>query len=586
MLAELRIVDLGVIGEATLEPSPGFTAVTGETGAGKTMIVTGLSLLAGGKADPRLIRAGAPRALVEGRWLVDDAMLGQVDELGGEVETDLAEPGAGRHGAETRTVLVSRQLSPSRSRLTVGGAQVPLTGVAELVGEWVTIHGQSEQYRLGSPERQREVLDVFAGEALAPVLAAYRADYDERARLSAELAELTGQAQSRLRELDLLRFGLDEIAKADPAPGEDVELAAEAKRLQAADDLRLAARSALTALVGDESAFDEPDALGLVGTAHKTITNALAADPQLTGIADQLADASAGIADASSALATYLDSLEADPLRLEWIAGRLAELQRLTRKYGSNVDDVLAWAATSARRVGELDCDSGRIDELTARLAGLDEALAQRAAVITDARTAAASRLAESVGVELAALAMPAATLSFEVTPAATLGPHGGDQVALLFSANPGSAPGPLGRIASGGELSRVRLALEVVLAASAPGQTFVFDEVDAGVGGAVALEIGRRLRRLAGHAQVIVVTHLAQVAAFADRQFVVTKADDGQVTVSDVREASGEDRLDVLARMMGGLDDSDSARAHAAELLALCAADADQQAGLSHAEN
>lgn len=555
MLAELRIADLGVIGDATIEPGPGFTAVTGETGAGKTMIVTGLALLAGAKADPRLVRSGANRALVEGRWRVADGQADALEELGAETEDG--------------EVLVGRALGANRSRMTIGGAQVPLgTGVA-LVGEWVTIHGQSEQLRLGTPERQLQVLDRYAGPELAEELTGYRADYAARRAAQAELADLTTQSQARARELDLLRFGLDEIAQADPQPGEDAALAAEARRLQAVDDLRQAAHAALVALAGDEDDFDSTDALALVGAARKSLGSAVDADPQLVPIADELAGAAAGLADVASQLASYAAGLDADPLRLEWIAGRRAELAHLTRKYGETVDEVLAWAADAAQRVTRLDAGDARVEELRAEIAGLDERLAASASRITSRRQAAAAELAGLVATELKALAMPKARLAFELTPAAELGPNGGDQVTLLFSANPGSTPGPLGKVASGGELSRVRLALEVVLATEATGETFVFDEVDAGVGGAVALEIGRRLARLAERCQVIVVTHLAQVAAFADRHYVVAKSDDGSVTTSGVRLVEADERIETLARMMGGLESSDSALAHARELMA-----------------
>lgn len=554
MLADLRIVDLGVIGEASLEPSPGFTAVTGETGAGKTMIVTGLALLAGAKAEPRLVRSGAGRALVEGRWAVDPDTAETVMELGGEVEDG--------------GVLVARQLSATRSRMTLGGAQIPAGAGQQLVGEWVTVHGQSEQLRLGTAERQREVLDAHAGPALAAELAPYREAYERRRQLAAELAELTGQAQARLRELDLLRFGLDEIAAADPRPGEDVALAAEARLLQSVDDVRLAVHTAVVALAGDDDYTDAPDALGLAGTARKALATAVAADPSLADLATELEGAAAGLADVASRLAGYEAGLDADPRRLEWIAGRRAELQGLTRKYGRTIDEVLAYASESAARVAELDSADDRIAGLTAELAGLDAELAARAARITALRQAAATELADAVQAELAALAMPRARLVFDVTELSELGPYGADQVTLLFSANPGSTLAPLAKVASGGELSRVRLALEVVLAGATGGQTFVFDEVDAGVGGAVALEIGRRLARLAERSQVIVVTHLAQVAAFADRHYVVSKADDGQVTTSGVRLVTADDRLAVLATMMGGLESSDSALAHAQELL------------------
>lgn len=556
MLAELRIADLGVISDATIEPDPGFTAVTGETGAGKTMIVTGLALLGGAKADPRLVRIGASRALVEGRWRVDDpAVAAAVAEVGGEVDDG--------------EVLLSRQVGSARSRLSVGGAQVPLATGGALVSDWITVHGQSEQARLGTPERQREVLDRFAGDELGEVLAAYRRDYEDRRAAAAERDDLTGRAQTRARELDILRFALDEIGRVDPAPDEDRALAAEATRLQAVDELRTAARAALVALVGEEDSFGEvAEALSLVASARKALAAVVTADPALAPAEEQLGDAAALLADTASGLAGYVAGLDADPVRLEWIAGRRAQLQHLTRKYGATVEEVLAYADRAEGRVAELDSSDDRIAALTARLVALDARLEHAATRISNLRQAAAGRLAELVAVELQALAMPRARLEFAVTPLATLGPHGGDQVAVLFSANPGVQPGPLGRVASGGELSRVRLALEVVLAGGADGRTFVFDEVDAGVGGAVALEIGRRLARLARHAQVIVVTHLAQVAAFADRHYVVAKSDDGRVTTSSVHLVQAAERLAVLARMMGGLDDSESALDHAADLL------------------
>ena len=554
MLAELRILDLGVIAEASLEPSPGFTAVTGETGAGKTMIVTGLGLLAGAKADPRLVRAGAPRALVEGRWQLDADRLAAVEELG--AETDEGE------------VLAARALSAARSRMTIGGAQVPAGTGAQVVGEWVTVHGQSEQLRLGTPERQREVLDSSAGPELAAVLARYADRVERRRRLAAELADLTRSAQERLRELDLLGFGLAEIARVDPRPGEDVALAAEARRLQSVDDLRLAAQAALAALAGDEASYDAPDALGLVAAARKALDGAVRADDSLAPLARQLAEAAAELADVASAVAGYAAGLDADPVRLEWIAGRRSELQGLTRKYGDSVAEVLDYAQRAAARVTELGTADERIGLLQAELDGLAADLVADAAVITGLRREAAARLEAEVAGELAALALPRARLFFDLSPLTEPGPHGADQIALLFSANPGAVAGPLGRVASGGELSRVRLALEVVLARGTAGHTFVFDEVDAGVGGSVALEIGARLARLASHAQVIVVTHLAQVAAWADRHYVVAKADDGRVTTSGVRRVDGEERVEVLARMMGGLESSDSALAHARELL------------------
>lgn len=556
MLTELRIADLGVIDDAVLEFGSGFTVVTGETGAGKTMVVSGLNLLIGGRADTGLVRVGAERALLEGRLTADATLTAAVDEVGGALDDG--------------EVLLTRVLTSSRSRARVGGVQVPLPQLAEMVGERVTVHGQSEQVRLGSPDRQRDVLDAFAGPEHQARLATYRARWTERRGWLAERAALAGQTQARARELALLEFGLAEIEKAAPRPGEDEELQGEARRLQATDDLRLAARTALVALAGDDDAVDDvPSTLGLVAAARRGLAAARDDDPELATLAGRLDEVGYLLDDLAGDLASYLASLDADPARLEWIAGRLAELQALTRKYGPGVDAVLAWAERAATDAARLAGSDDRIAELDAALAGADAELADLGRALGERRRAAASDLAGRVEAELGALALPRARLVFDVTDAGELGPHGGDQVSLLFTANPGSAPAPLARVASGGELSRVRLALEVVLAAGNEGHTFVFDEVDAGVGGAVALEIGRRLARLAQHAQVIVVTHLAQVAAFADRHYVVHKADDGQVTTSGIREVADADRAAELARMMAGLEGTYAARAHAAELLA-----------------
>ncbi len=554
MLTELRIADLGVIDETTLELGPGFTAVTGETGAGKTMVVSGVGLLLGEKAANRLIRRGAKRALVEGRLTADETLAGRVGELGGE--------------ADDGEVILTRLLTSTRSRALVGGVQVPVAALADTVGERVTIHGQSEQLRLGTPERQREVLDAFAGPAFADLAADYRRDYEQYQAWRVERDDLAREAQARARELAMLEFGLGEIEKADPQPGEDAALRAEARRLQDVDDLRASARQAIVALAGDDEAFsDEPTALGLVSAARKAI-EAIADDPAIAPVGERVAEAGYLLADAAGELAGYLAGLDADPARLEWIAGRLAELQALTRKYGDTIDDVLAWGERASADAARLAGGDERIAELDGLLAEREASLRERAGELSRLRKQAASAFADRVEGELAELTMPRARLLFDVTDLGELGPHGSDAVSLLFSANPGSEPAPLAKVASGGELSRVRLGLEVVLAEGSAGHTFVFDEVDAGVGGAVALEIGRRLASLARHAQVIVVTHLAQVAAFADRQFVVAKSDDGQVTTSGIREVAGEERIDELARMMAGLGNSSASRAHAAELL------------------
>lgn len=561
MLAELRIAGLGVIAETSVDFAPGMTVLTGETGAGKTMVVTSLGMLLGGRSDAGTVRQGSARAVVEGRFLDIEAVTALVDDIGGALEED--------------ELLVGRHVAASgRSRAFVGGAQVTVSQLREVTGELVTIHGQSEQVRLGTPERQREVLDRAGGPDLARLLGEYRENFARRRALASEVADLRDRTQERAREADLLTFGLSEISTVAPQPGEDAALAVEAGRLQSLDDLRVAAHQASAALVGSDD-IDQPGAMGLLVVARKGLEQAARVDPSAAALVEQARQASYLVDDLAASTSSYLADLEADPLRLETIAARRHALAGLTRKYGQTVDDVLAWAEAAAARLTDIQGGDERIAGAVAELAALDATLAASASTITGIRTQAATRLASAVRAELAALAMPHARLTFDLQPLPEIGAHGAEQVVAMFSANPGSAPAPLAKVASGGELSRVRLALEVVLADVEPGQTFVFDEVDAGVGGAVAVEVGRRLARLARVSQVIVVTHLAQVAAFADSHLVITKASTGEVTTSDVRALDADERLAELARMMGGLETSESALAHASELLAAASTEA-----------
>lgn len=553
MLSELRLSNFGVVAEAALEFEAGLTALTGETGAGKTMLVAGLGLLLGGRGDAGVVRHGSDKARVEGRWLVSGDLAERVGELGGDLD----------NGDELVTL---RQISAAgRSRAMAGGAQVPVSVLGELAAELATIHGQSEQIRLGTSERQREILDAYARPA---ALADYRRDYEQRRALRAELDELIERAQSRAREIDMLRFGLEEIDAVMPQAGEDAQLAAEALRLQDAEELKQEAQLIQLALSGSEHDFDAPNIVAMAGEARKKL-NALADQDALARpLAERLEEITYLLNDLAADVAGYETDLVSDPVRLEAVAQRRAALAHLQRKYGPELDDVIAWAETARAQLQNLEGADERIDALRAEVAQLDARVLQGAEEISRARRAAAGKLHSAVQTELVALAMPHAQLRFELTPVEP-GPHGADRVELLFTANPGSAPAPLGKVASGGELSRVRLALEVVLAGQSPGHTFVFDEVDAGVGGAVGLEIGRRLKRLAATTQVIVVTHLAQVAAFADHHFVVSKRSDGQVTTSGIRALTQEERRTELARMMSGAPDSEVGTEHAAELLA-----------------
>jgi len=557
MITELRIADLGVIKDATIALHPGLTVVTGETGAGKTMVVSGLGLLLGGRADPRSVRGGSERARVEGRFKIETPeLLQRASQAGGELEDD--------------ELIVARHVTAAgRSRAYLGGAQVPAGVCAELTAELVRIYGQSEQERLTESARQLQLLDRFAGAAVLEPLSRYSDLWSEDRAARAQLAQLRAEAQSRAREIDLLRFGLEEIERIGPSPAEDVALAAEALRLQSADDLRDSAHSAVQALAGPED--EAGGALAMLYAARKAFESAVSKDAAAAPLGDRLAEASYQLTDLTADLARYLEDLDSQPGRLEQIAERRAQLSTLTRKYGTTCDEVLQWAAESAFRLTQLEQSDERIATLTERVEELSAELTSLAAEIGVGRREAATRFSELVLVELAALAMPHARLSFEVA-SADLGPSGADRVDLMFAANPGNELRSLGRVASGGELSRVRLALEVVLAADREAVTLVFDEIDAGVGGKVAVEVGRRLARLSQHTQVVVVTHLAQVAAFADRHYVVVKADDGQVTTSGVVPVADEDRAVELARMMAGLETTDSALAHAGELVELAA--------------
>ena len=464
---------------------------------------------------------------------------------------------------------MARQITPSgRTRAFVGGAQVPVGRIDELVGDLVTVHGQSEQIRLAGRDRQRDLLDRSAGaEQQARLDALPGAATTSSGLAVTERDRLQAEALERAREIDVLRFGLEEIERVGPQPGEDVALRAEAHRLQASDDLRIAAGAAIEAIAGSDD--EAGGAMAALAVARQAADRLAEADAGAKPLMDRVREVGYLLNDLTGDLSRYLDGLEAQPGRLEQIAERRFELAGLLRKYGSSCDEVLAWSERAIGRLEDLELADDRIGELSARITVLQQRLEELAVQLHEARAAAASVFVERVRGELAALAMPHARLQFELTTV-DLGPTGSDQVDLLFSANPGSAPRSLGKVASGGEMSRVRLAVEVVLADGGGSVTFVFDEVDAGVGGAVAVEIGRRLALLARHRQVIVVTHLAQVAAFADRHFAVVKSDDGQVTTSGVREVAERDRAVELARMMAGIETTDSALAHAGELLEL----------------
>ncbi|QYJ05143.1 DNA repair protein RecN [Nocardioides panacisoli] len=576
MIEELRISSLGVIDSSTLELGPGLTVITGETGAGKTMVVTALGLLLGGRADSGAVRSGATRARVEG--IVRAAGLPDfadaVEEAGGEVEDDHA-------------VLARNIAAEGRSRAYVGGASVPIATLAGVAAPLVAVHGQSDQHRLLQAQTQREALDRYAGAEAADLLDRYRSVHRELHDVEAHLADLVENARERAREADLLRFGVEEITELAPRAGEEDELARDEARLGNADNLRGAAEQAREALSSEEGA---PDALAAVAAARAALDGVREHDEEANGLADRVAEVTYLLSDLAADVASYAARIEVDPQQLATISERRAALTGLTRKYGETLADVLAWAEESSAKLLDLDSTDDRIEELRTRRRALREDLGTVAAELSAVRTAAAERLSTAVSEELTLLAMPHARVSVAVEQTSVDAPEdpdrppadavrvgerwcrfgrsGIDEVDFRLAANADSEPRPLHKGASGGELSRVMLAVEVCLADTTPVPTFVFDEVDSGVGGAAAVEIGRRLAALARHAQVLVVTHLPQVAAYADRHVVVLKSSDGTVTSSGLTTLDDSGRERELSRMLAGLEDSGTALAHARELL------------------
>ncbi|MDX1892012.1 DNA repair protein RecN [Mycolicibacterium sp. 050158] len=577
MLAEIRISELGAIRAATAEFDRGLTVLTGETGAGKTMVVTGLHLLGGARADASRVRSGSARAVVEGRFTTTDvgsSVAARIDEI-------LDSSGADRD--DDGTVIAARSVSregPSRAYL--GGRSVPAKSLSTFTTELLALHGQNDQLRLMRSDEQRVALDRFA-DVEAP-LARYRAAREEWLTLRRDLADRRNRARELALEADRLQFGLGEIDAVAPQVGEDETLVAEIRRLSELDALRDAAQTARMALSGelDDPASGAVSAVDAIGQSKAALQ--ATDDAVLRALGDRLGEALAIAADVGAELGDYLAELPSDASTLEAKLARQGELRNLTRKYAADVDGVLAWAEDARTRLAQLDVSEETLATLAARVDELQGKVVAAAAEVTKVRTKAAKAMAKAVTAELAGLAMSGAGFSISVGPllaraddSAPLtlasgevvhaGHDGVDAVEFGFTPHSGSDVLPLAKSASGGELSRVMLALEVVLAASAEGTTMVFDEVDAGVGGRAAVQIGKRLARLARTHQVIVVTHLPQVAAFADVHLVVDSSS-GKGKSSEVRRLDDEDRVGELARMLAGLGETDSGRAHARELL------------------
>lgn len=574
MLRTLRIRHLGVIEDAEVEFAPGLNVITGETGAGKTMVVTGLGLLLGARADSALVRHGAASALVEGDLDVEEEhpAAQRVIEAGGDAADG---------------VLLARTLSAQgRSRVHVGGRAAPVNVLTEVGEHLVAVHGQADQWRLRDAEQHRVLLDDYAGAPVAGATALYRESFEQWQSAAQELAEVTQSSMERSREAQMLRVALEEIEKVAPQPGEEDDLRGEEARLGHADALRQSATMAHTALVGDELSEGPIPALDLLGQAQAALSAASDHDEELKGLGVRVAEVTYLAADLASDLASYAESIDSDPARLAQVQQRRATLTGLLRNYGASTAEVLQWAQRASERLNSVDLSDEQVAALRDAVASSRAEVAQRGVLLRVAREEAAKRLGIAVTAEVQRLAMGSAVVTVRVLPRLSgdeqdrpgsvpvdgvwhrARPTGLDDVEIQLVANPGSTPRSIIKAASGGELSRVMLALEIVCSQSHV-PTYVFDEVDAGVGGAAALELGARLAQLALTAQVLVVTHLGQVAAFADRHLVVDKNSDGQVTSTAVRVIDGEDRVAEVARMIGGDSHSSAALSHARELVA-----------------
>ena len=550
MISSIGIRNIGVISSANLELGPGFTALTGETGAGKTMVLTALGLLLGNRADSSTVRTGTQQSLVEGRLeSSNEELLERLQGLG--ADTSEAE------------ILINRTVnSDGRSRAAIGGASVPISVLQEISADLVTIHGQSDQIRLRSVSKQRQALDLFGGAELESAKSDYQSGFRQYQELQSRLERMRSSSESDRLKIESLKLKISDIEGLSAAPGELREIDEQIHRLSNVESLRFAATAAHDVLSSEE----DSDAIQLLGAAHKALANS--ADPTLLALAGELTELAATASDISSQLASYLADLDADPKALDELLGRKAELVALERRYGTEIDELLASLPALHSELLDLDSSDEQIEKLEMQFAALTGQLGQLASQLTAKRQAAGATLSERVGQELTQLAMPGAKLVVEISESAEFDNHGKDKIEFLLAAHSGIEARPLSKGASGGELSRIMLAIELVLVSGTQLPTMVFDEVDAGVGGQAAVELGRRLKKLSESTQVIVVTHLPQVAAFADHQIRVSKDITGQITESSVEVLSDSERQIELARMLSGTPDSTVALEHAKELL------------------
>jgi DNA repair protein RecN (Recombination protein N) len=564
-LEEISIRSIGVIEHSTIEISPGLTVLTGETGAGKTMILTALNLILGGKSDSSLVRKGSERLVASGSFSVPKSLHSSFEENGLQIE-------------DGQLILTRTVNADGKSKATSNAIAVPSSVLAAASENLVEVHAQAANLNMTKAAKQRDLLDRFGGKSLHEALASYQRELASYHDLKVRIAAMKKSIDSRDAELTALREYATLMGKLKLERGELQEISTEISRLSSVEDLRLAAQSASSVIEEEESG-----SLTSLGIVRKSLDSVRAKDPQIEELYQRVSEAFFLVDDAKGVLASYIANLEADPTRLDYLNSRKAEINALIKKYGgsnSPDDELVALIErfeSSRNAIADLEGGDERLKELENELGGIKKKLVMSAKSLTSIRSESASRLSIEVTKEIQQLSMPHTSFHCQVNNAdynalkeSDFTPLGCDEVSMLIQGHKDGPLVPLAKGASGGEMSRVMLALEVVLAATHPVGTYVFDEVDAGVGGKAAIEVGRRLHALSKHAQVIVVTHLPQVAAWADSHFVVTKNSDGSITESNVTKVVKEDRIEEIARMLAGMESSVSAREHATELLEL----------------
>ena len=558
-LEEITIRSIGVIDQSTLEISKGLTVLTGETGAGKTMILTALNLILGGKADSALVRKGSERLVASGRFTIPKASEYLFEDV-------LVEDG--------ELILTRTVASDGKSKATTNGVSATASTLTTVGENLVEVHGQAANQNITKSSRQRELVDRFGQISLVD----YKSALGEYHELKDRISALKKSIAQKDKELSELREFANAFKKLNPSVNELVEIDGEIARLSSVEEFRLATAQAISAIEDEEAG-----SLTSLGVARRALEAARGKDPLLEGVYQQLSESFFLLDDAHSALNSYQSKLEADPVRLDFLHARKADINTLIKKFGGSgsheqeLTELALRYKNSADAIADLEGGDQRLQELEKQLSGHKKVLLSAAQSLSDSRAKAAVQLSKLVTAEIQQLSMPHASFVAKVASANYVGPkesdftsQGCDEIAMFIQGHKDAPLVALAKGASGGEMSRVMLALEVVIATTHPIGTYVFDEVDAGVGGKAAIEVGKRLHQLAQHAQVIVVTHLPQVAAWADSHFVVTKNNDGTVSQSDVRMVAGEERIEEIARMLAGLENSSSAREHATELLSL----------------